>query len=353
MGSVKDLEIIKKPTKNAMGVGRFHFSDRYSVFDWGEMPDLIDEKGAALCMMGAYCFERLEEQGVKTHYRGLVDKSGNVVRFDELEQPSDIMEINLVNVYKPKPVMRKDKLSYDYSIYTSDLRNFLVPLEIIYRNGLPEGSSVFKRLEQGSVTLADLGLSHYPHAGERLEKPIFDVSTKLEEGDRYVTWAEAQSISGLTNSELGEVKSLLLRVDDLITQLAASAGLTNEDGKIELAFDTERRLMVVDVVGTLDECRFTYDGLHVSKEIARQYYRKTDWYKDLEKAKSKANTEGVEDWKRLVKITPPKLDPVLKSIISRMYLAAANEIIKREIFVVPKLAEIVKEYEEHRLQGAN
>ena len=353
MGSVKDLEIIKKPTEHAMGVGRFHFSDRYSVFDWGEMPDLIDGKGAALCMMGAYCFERLEKQGVKTHYRGLVDKSGKAVRFDELEQPSNIMEINLVNVYTPKPVMRKDKLSYDYSIYTSDLRNFLVPLETIYRNGLPEGSSVFKRLEQGLVTLADLGLSHYPHAGERLEKPIFDVSTKLEEGDRYVTWAEAQSISGLTSSELGKVKTLVLRVDDLITQLAASADLINEDGKIELAFDTERRLMVVDVVGTLDECRFTYNGLHVSKEIARQYYRETDWYKDLEKAKSKAITEGTEDWKRLVKIKPPKLDPILKNIISRMYLAAANEFTKKKIFTVPKLAEIVKEYEKYRLQGAN
>ena len=33
--------------------------------------------------------------------------------------------------------------------------------------------------------------------------------------------------------------------------------------------------MVVDVVGTLDECRFTYDGVHVSKEIARQFYKKT------------------------------------------------------------------------------
>jgi len=33
MGSVKDLEVLKKPTKARMGVGRFHFSDRYSVFD--------------------------------------------------------------------------------------------------------------------------------------------------------------------------------------------------------------------------------------------------------------------------------------------------------------------------------
>ena len=53
MGSVKDLEIVEKPTADTMGVGKFHFSDRYSVFDWGEMPDHIDGKGAALCLMGS------------------------------------------------------------------------------------------------------------------------------------------------------------------------------------------------------------------------------------------------------------------------------------------------------------
>ena len=52
MGSVKDLQIIKKPTQEAMGVGRFLFSDRYSVFDWGEMPDHIEGKGAA-CVLWA------------------------------------------------------------------------------------------------------------------------------------------------------------------------------------------------------------------------------------------------------------------------------------------------------------
>jgi phosphoribosylaminoimidazole-succinocarboxamide synthase len=344
MGSVKDLEVIQKTTRDIMGIGRFHFSDRYSVFDWGEMPDLIDSKGAALCTMGAYCFEKLEEKDIKTHYRGLVDKNGKVVRFDELEQPSSAMEINLVNVYRPKPITREGKLCYNYSVYTPQLRNFLVPLEIMYRNGLPEGSSVFKRLEQGRVTVKDLGLDHYPKVGERLKKPIFDVSTKLEEGDRYVSWAEAQRIAGLTDRELAEVKGLLLKVDDLITQLAADAGLVNEDGKIELAFDPLRRLMVVDVVGTLDECRFTYDGLHVSKEIARQFYRKTDWFRDVEEAKKKAQKEGIKDWKKLVKTKPPKLNPALKTIISQMYMAATNEMTKRNIFDSPKLEEIVKEY---------
>ncbi|MEM3700650.1 MAG: phosphoribosylaminoimidazolesuccinocarboxamide synthase [Candidatus Bathyarchaeia archaeon] len=340
MGSVKDLEIIKKPTKAKMGVGRFHFSDRYSVFDWGEMPDHIEGKGAALCLMGAYCFERLEEKGIKTHYRGLVDKNGRVLGFDELTEPTNVMEFNLVNVYKPKAYVENGKLKYDYSVFTPRLRNFLIPLEIIYRNGLPEGSSVFKRLEAGLVTLEELGLNHYPRAGERLTKPIFDVSTKLEQSDRYVSLKEAQKIAGLTDNELEEVKSVLLKVDETITEIASKAGLVNEDGKIELAFDPQRRLMVVDVVGTLDECRFTYEGLHVSKEIARIYYRRTEWAREVEEAKKK----GVEDWKSLVKTEPPKLDPKLKTIITQLYMATTNEITGKRIFNVSKFADIVKEY---------
>ncbi|MBS7621609.1 phosphoribosylaminoimidazolesuccinocarboxamide synthase [Candidatus Bathyarchaeota archaeon] len=343
MGSVKDLEVVKKPTKTQMGIGRFHFSDRYSVFDWGEMPDHIDGKGAALCLMGAYCFERLEEKGIRTHYRGLVDEKGRVVRFDELEKPTNVMEFHLVNVYKPKAYV-EGKLKYDYSVYTSRLKNFLIPLEIIYRNGLPEGSSVFKRLEQGLVKLEDLGLDHYPKPGERLAKPIFDVSTKFEESDRYLTWREAQQLTCLTDNELDEIKAILLKVDETITEVAAKANLVNEDGKIELAFDDKRRLMVADVIGTLDECRFTYQGLHVSKEIARIYYRRTEWAKQVEQAKQKAKEQGVKDWRKLVKVKPPKLEPELKTLISQMYMAAANEITGKKMFDTPSLAEIMKNF---------
>jgi len=347
MGSVKDLETVKKPTENEMGVGEFRFSDRYSVFDWGEMPDHIALKGQALCLMGAYCFERLEERSIKTHYRGLVTEKGEVKTFEELTHLTDIMEVNLVNVIRPKPNTEKGKLTYDYSGFTSDRKNFLIPLEIIYRNGLPQGSSIFKRLEQGQITPKDLGLDHTPKPGEHIKKPIFDVSTKLEDKDRYVTWKQAQQIAGLTNEETTQVKSLLMQVDQIITTLASEAGLENEDGKIELAFDPKRRLMVVDVVGTLDECRFTYKGLHVSKEIARQYYRKTEWYIDVEKAKKTAEVKGLTDWKALCKTQPPKLDSRLKQIISEMYTATANAITKHKLFSVPSLPEIVEKYRKY------
>jgi len=347
MGSVKDLKVIEKPTASKMGVGRFSFSDRYSVFDWGEMPDHIDGKGVALCLMGAYCFEWLETKGVETHYKGLVDENGKVVTFEDLEAPTSTMEVNLVNVYKPETREVKGKAVYDYSCYTPSLKNCIIPLEVIYRNGLPEGSSVFKRLAQGKVTLKDLGLDHQPRPGERFTKPIFDVSTKLEETDRYVTWEEAKKISGLTTQEVAAVKDVLSKVNNAISRIASHAGLVNEDGKIELAFNTERQLMVVDVVGTLDECRFTYGDVHVSKEVARQFYKKTAWYDDVEEAKKKAEAQGVQDWKSLCKSQPPKLDAQLKNIISEMYMAAANELTDRKLFDVPQLAEVIKKYREY------
>ncbi len=347
MGSVKDLQVITKPTPEAMGVGRFLFSDRYSVFDWGEMPDHIDGKGAALCTMGAYCFEELEKLGVKTHYRGLVNEKGKAVKINELKAPSTIMEVALVNVYRPKTSVVSSKIVHDYGVYTQALKNCLIPLEIIYRNGLPEGSSVFKRLAQGKVTLKDLGLDHQPTPGETLKTPIFDVSTKLEETDRYLTWMEAQKISGLTDTELTNVKSVLLKADETITKAAGNAGLKNEDGKIELAFDDKRNLMVVDVLGTLDECRFTYEGVHVSKEVARQFYKKTNWYNDLEQAKKEAEAKGIQNWKALCKSKPPKLDPKLKTVISQMYMSVANEMTKTKLFDTPKLSSIIGAYTEY------
>ncbi len=344
MGSVKDLEVIKKPTQTVMGTGRFLFSDRYSVFDWGEMPDHIEGKGAALCLMGAFCFEQLEGIGVRTHYRGLVNEKGKAVKIAELKKPSNRMEVALVNVYRPKTTVSNGKIVHDYSMYTSALKNCLIPLEIIYRNGLPEGSSVFKRLAQGKVTLKDLGLDHQPKPGETLAKPIFDVSTKLEETDRYIMWTEAKKIAGLNDQELADVKAVLLKADKTITKAASNAGLKNEDGKIELAFDDQRKLILVDVLGTLDECRFTYEAVHVSKEVARQFYKKTNWYKDLEQAKKEAEANGIQDWKSLAKSQPPRLDPKLKTIISQMYMAAANEMTNIKLFDTPKLAKVIGNY---------
>jgi len=333
MGSVKDLVVIEKPTENKTGIGEFIFSDRYSVFDWGEMPNHIKNKGAAICMMSAYFFEKLEELGIKTHYIGVVENE-EVKKFEEVEKASNRMRIKLVRVLKPS--IHEGK--YDYSIYRREKGNFLIPLEIIYRNSLPAGSSVFRRLEEGSLRLEDIGLKEMPKPGQKLEKPILDVSTKLEITDRYISWNEAGEIAGLSNDEIEEMKKITMLINDLITKEAKKAGLTNEDGKVEYGFDEYRNMMVVDVIGTPDECRFTFDSTPISKEITRIYYRNTPWYEEVKEAKKKDRM----NWKKHVS-SPPPLPPRLAELISMLYQACCNEITGRSFFDAPSLREIVEE----------
>ncbi|MCX7996055.1 MAG: phosphoribosylaminoimidazolesuccinocarboxamide synthase, partial [candidate division WOR-3 bacterium] len=317
MGSVKDLLIIQKPTAEKPGIGRFVFSDRYSVFDWGEMPDHISKKGEAICLATAYYFEKLEDSGIKSHYLGVVE-DGKAKRLNELNMPSNTIEISLLRVLKPE--LKGDK--YDYSIYERESKNFLIPLEIIYRNSLPEGSSIFKRLKEGILKPSDIGLNKMPEPGQILEKPIYDVSTKLEVTDRYISWDEAKEICRLSDVELNEMKRIVAYINDLITRETKELGLFNEDGKIELGFDENRNYVLVDALGTLDECRFTFEGMPVSKEIARIYYRKTDWFKEVEEAKKKDRV----NWKSIVKSQPPKLPEELFVAISQVYQAYTNEL---------------------------
>src|SRR3989344_4888575 len=325
MGSVKDLEIIRDPTERREGLGKFVFSDRYSVFDWGEMPDLIPNKGEALCMIAAYLFEQAKRLDLATHYQGIADQKRGLIDSSRSFQPINTMLVKLVRVIRPE----FKEGSYDYTAFQDDLYNFLIPLEIIYRNQLLSGSRVFSKLD----------------SGEKLEPPILDLSTKLEREDRYLSWDEAQQISGLSDLEMGEVKTTLGEVNELITYTAEKAGLVNVDGKIELAYDPQGRLIIVDVIGTPDECRFTFEGVQVSKEVAREFYKKTAWYEAVLKAKEQAKQEGKIDWKVLCRETPPSLPLELREIISQMYTSIANAFLERNLFDSPRLEEVVKNYQ--------
>jgi phosphoribosylaminoimidazole-succinocarboxamide synthase len=337
MGSVKDLKIIKVADAEHLGIGHFHFSDRYSVFDWGEMPDLIKDKGKALCMIGAFFFEKLEKMGVSTHYRGLVNQ-GKTVKLASLDTPVDTMEVDLVRILKPEPAGGK----YNYEVYKDISSNFLIPLEVIYRNSLPSGSSVFRRLKDGSLKLNEIGLLQMPRPNDVLSSPILDASTKLEITDRYLSWKEAKEISGLSDQEIGEIKEVTQKINELITNTVSQAGLINEDGKVEFGYDQYRRLILVDILGTPDECRFTYDGMPVSKEVARIYYRKTDWYAEVEEAKAKDRA----NWKSLIS-SPPNLPNQLFELISHLYQSTCNEITGKKWFSSPPLETLLRDMKEH------
>ncbi len=328
MGSVKDLVIIEEP-KNKMGLADLIFSNRYSVFDYGVMPDLIKNKGESLCLISAYFFERIEEKGIETHYLGLVE-DGKVKRFDEISKPINIMRIKLARVIKPKKIN-----GYDYTIFKKLKCNFLIPLEVIYRNVIHPSSSLLRRLERGEVKPEDFGLKEIK-PGMMLNNPIIDFSTKLEDVDRYLRIDEAKDISGLNDDEFDMLIDFAIKIDEIITREVSKANLKNEDGKIEFALDEKRNIIVVDAVGTPDECRFSYNGFEVSKEILRNYYKNTEWYKRLREVK------GRENWRKIVGI-PPKLSDDIREITSKIYMSLCNEITGRKFFDVPKLKEIIKE----------
>jgi phosphoribosylaminoimidazole-succinocarboxamide synthase len=334
MGSVKDLTVLRAAGSDGHGVGRFHFSDRYSVFDWGEMPDQIAGKGQALCIIGAYFFEKLEAMGLNTHYLGVVE-DGVAKKLADARGPVDTMEVKLVQVLKP--FVHGD--NYDYSMYSTKLSNNLIPLEVIYRNTLPAGSSVFRRLKDGSLQLSEIGLSQMPAENTVLDTPILDASTKLEVTDRYLSWAEAQTISALTDSEIQDLKDAVTMINNVITETVEKIGLTNEDGKVEFAFNELRKLMLVDVLATPDECRFNYKGLPVSKEVARIYYRKTDWYPAIEAAKKKDRAH----WKEICAVKPQPLPGKVATLIAQMYQAFCNEVTGRKWFGVPALVTVLDE----------
>ncbi|MEN3185796.1 MAG: phosphoribosylaminoimidazolesuccinocarboxamide synthase [Atribacterota bacterium] len=333
MGSVKDLIVLASPLEDTAGKGKFLFSDRYSVFDWGEMPDHIPHKGESLCLIGAHFFEKLEKMGIRTHYLGL-EEEGKIKRLSELESPSSIMVVQLFRVVVPSQIQGH----YDYGLYQDVQGNFLLPFEFIYRHTLPEESSFLRRLREGKITLAEYGLKEIPESGKPLPFPILDVSTKLEEQDRYLTWNEVIQFGIISLEEVTQIKNLLRVVGNFIAREVQRIGLTNEDGKIEFAMDGNRNLVLVDVLGTPDECRFTYQGFEVSKEIARSFYRKTPWYEEIQKAK----TERPTGWKGLVKSVPLPLPSPLLDLISFLYQRIAMDLTNREWFPgVPSLEEIV------------
>jgi phosphoribosylaminoimidazole-succinocarboxamide synthase len=334
MTSVKDFRVDDPATTTALGRGAFAFTDAYSVFDWGQMPDPIPDKGASLCTMGAYNFELLEREGVPTHYVGVEnDATDGPVSLDAAldagAAPRE-MVIDLTQV----PDLPFANGAYDYDAYHDAAgKHFLVPLEIVFRNRVPVGSSLRKRTDP-----ADHGLDYetWPDEPVDLAEPIVEFSTKYEEQDRYLTREEADRIAG--RASIGDLERVARTVNRLVTERAEAVGLVHQDGKIEcLSFEDEIR--VADVVGTFDENRFSYDGQQVSKEVIRQYHKRTqpEWVEAVSAAKREADERGVADWKALCERDPDPLDEGVIRVARDLYCAGANAYVGREAFAAPSL----------------
>ncbi|MFA9425541.1 phosphoribosylaminoimidazolesuccinocarboxamide synthase [Natronorubrum sp. A-ect3] len=333
MTSVKEFRIDEAATDDELGRGSFVFTDAYSVFDWGQMPDSIPEKGASLCTMGAFNFERLESEGVPTHYRGVVD-NGDVVPLEDASSPPWEMAIDLTQV----PDLPHEGREYDYDHYHEAAgENYLIPLEVVFRNRVPVGSSLRRRTDPEDH---GLDVESWPEEAVDLDEPIVEFSTKYEEGDRYLDRAEADAIAG--TAEIDDLESVALEVNRIITEQADSAGLVHEDGKIECLY-YQGEIRVADVVGTFDENRFSYEGTQLSKEVLRQYHKRTqpDWVQAVEAAKAEAKQEDIADWKSLCDVEPEPLEDEVVETARDLYCAGANAYMDMELFDAPPLSSAI------------
>ena len=370
----------------------FEFSDRYSIFDWGQMPDLLEDKGKSLAFMGWFfsdflgnprnwrnwkapdVFEgslllsRLREEGVLQHVTGLVnDRLSPLSPADEALSPTRCLAVRAIQVLRPLAKKEEGRLTWDYSAYRKKPENALIPLEVIFRFGVPEGSSLLKRT--GDVAYCrTIGLDTSPKTGDRFEMPVIEYSTKLENTDSYLTYEKAREIAGLSEAEFDDLTNLTRLLALRLKDCFAGIDVDLWDGKFEFAFCEKdqagkRSFMLVDSIGP-DELRLMSGGVHLSKEILRSHYRPTDWYAGLEKAKELAAERGEKDWQSIcideLHFTPSLLPDDLRERVGMIYKGLAktlsykycDHIIFPEAWDLPDVVESFKSGNSGKSEGA-
>jgi phosphoribosylaminoimidazole-succinocarboxamide synthase len=245
--STKNLHVIEPPSPTRTGIGVFAYTDHYTVFHYGRMPDAIPGKGEACARMAAFNFALLEKAGIPTQFRRFI--------------PPNRIEFDLGRFPNP-----------DTSPFTVGDANRLIPVQVLFRNELPQGSSVHRRLHSGALTLADIGLDTVPAVGEKLRSPIIEYATMLEATNRFVTAAEAQRLAGLDDDQFHTMRARTVEVNEVLSARAREIGLSYCDGKAEFLLASDGNLAVADSPGTPDESRLLLNGMHCGKQVLRNWY---------------------------------------------------------------------------------
>ncbi|MFC9585816.1 phosphoribosylaminoimidazolesuccinocarboxamide synthase [Streptomyces yangpuensis] len=248
--STKNVHVVEPPTAEREGVGVFEYTDHFSVFHHGRMPDPIPGKGEATCRMAAFNFGLLEEAGIRTHFRRLI--APDRIEFTLARLPEQL----------DQPLMQT-------------AGNYLLPLQVLFRNELPPGSSVHRRLAAGDITPADVGLDAVPALGAKLRRPVIEYATTRDDVNRFITPGAARHLAGLDDEQFAALREITCKVNTVLTGHADRVGLSHCDGKAEYLMASDGQLVLADSPGTPDESRLMFDGVHCGKQNLRDWYVRT------------------------------------------------------------------------------
>ena len=277
---------------NDPDIYEFRFTDQISVFDQ-IIPSLIPRKGETLNRTTAHWFKLVEEEGIcGTH-------------LIELNAPDRCLVRRVDVIKEPGMVPR-------------DVEWVFVPLEFIVRHYL--AGSAWRRFQRGDLSAEDLGITDEAIYGQKLPKPLVEVTTKFEAYDRFVDRQEALEISNITDEEFDSIIEACLKIDAVIEREAAKNGLIHVDGKKEFALGPGRKVVLVDTFGTLDEDRWwdaekyaEGEQVELSKEFVRTHYIETGHQAELESARN----ENRED--PPIPALPDKIIQQTADLYSSMY----------------------------------
>ena len=307
-GSNKDLwtlegeaGVLKDVYKNFIA---FDFSDRISVFDWGDLDCGLLNRGKNLERFALAVAKHMKSRGIaQACDLELSEKAGCYV--------------SRVVSHPKFDTKLGQNLDSKMEAQASGDWQFL-PLEFIVRWGIPQGSSLLKRQpDQYSLW-------------QRFEAPLFEYSTKLEAQDRMVDKAEAQSLLADSQISLDKIEEFLGKTTKAFESFFSDRGLELWDAKFELAVNTTTSdLMLVDAV-TPDEIRVTMKGVRrvpLSKEMLRAWLRQTPWFDGVVSVKASAESNGESKdykWQQDVALPVPQIGEWRREKISSLYEALAE-----------------------------
>ncbi|MBN19983.1 MAG: hypothetical protein CL678_01760 [Bdellovibrionaceae bacterium] len=343
----------------------FEFSDRYSIFDWGQMPDSISGKGRALSEIGALLFEELGEasawqayfkspqalslrkgaslfsgefsrkvnewgeclqsSGCRHHFLGRVKEVPQTENESLLvvDEETGCIAVQPIQVMSPEIVSVADRqfVNYAHSLKSTSTR--LIPLEVIFRYGLTDGSSFLESAQTSGYT-DSIVFSSQSNLSGPWDFPVIEMTTKLETIDRKLLLGEAMQISGLTGEQMNALVIQTAWISSWLKWRFAQKGIELIDGKLEWAIQENGELMLVDSIGP-DELRLVKNGKGLSKQFLRNYYLQSSWYQELSALKKKYPHDRMR-WKKETQSQPSSLPKDWKDVAERMYQFLKTEL---------------------------
>ena len=268
-GKVKDVYELDE--KNLL----FHFTDRVSAYDVPMITD-IKGKGEILCKFAEFWFKYL-------------DSKNHMVRLDA----------------KDKMVVKKLAM---------------IPLECVVRGYLY--GSLFER-----YTIAENNLDLGPNLklASRLEKPIFDPTTKSKIHDVPISENQILEQEILTKDELSYLKNASIRLYNQMFDISLNAGFIMADVKFEFGKDPiTDEIILADSLGpdefrmwTKESYKVGAEQVSYDKQFLRDWLTKVGFRKKIKLASTDAK-----------KPIPPKLPSNI-----------VDELLKRYSYVYKKISK--------------